>query len=208
MICAPGGLRDMVVWSAAVLGSGPGFVCNHSPVLPTLRSGAVTARLHYLSPPTVLALIQHPSPNPFGQARSAAAATWVAQRQLVATDDTVADIRREMREIHTRLPGASSMGQLHTRHGATPHLPRIISDTVETLLHASLAPSSRAQYERSWSKLCCGCAVAVAVAVARLRGCAELVAVSKLVARCSSDCPVTKPDGGQEAMSPNPGKLG
>ena len=118
-----------------------------------------------------------------------AAATGVAQRQLAATDATVADLRREMRAMRemlqsvrpgiaastdvtpdppaplpgpsatdlqwpdTQVPGASSMGQLHTGHGATPHLPRIISDTVETLLHASLAPSSRAQYERSWSKL-------------------------------------------------------
>ena len=47
------------------------------------------------------------------------------------------------------------MGQLQTGNRTATPLPRIISDTVATLLHASLALSSRAQYKWSWSKLVC-----------------------------------------------------
>ena len=45
------------------------------------------------------------------------------------------------------------MGQLRASDSAVLHLPSHLRDTVELLMPASLAASSKVQYERSWSKL-------------------------------------------------------
>ena len=52
-----------------------------------------------------------------------------------------------------RVPGTGSMGQPTSYTGTVPHISGCLRDTVGMLLQASLAPSTRLQYERAWAKL-------------------------------------------------------
>ena len=65
------------------------------------------------------------------------------------------------------------MGQSRASDSAVPHLSSRITDNVELLMQASLAASSKVQYERSWSKLVgffqsLGCVPTLPVSVAMM----------------------------------------